>query len=92
MMNLRNHMQQGGPQPMAMASAAAAAPAFNPAQDTRSLIASNMFDAPSVTAAQSSTAASQQRHSANTPSHDAKEKRWLIRYEELQKFHAVSLN
>ena len=92
MMNLRNHMQQGGPQPMAMASAAAAAPAFNPAQDTCSLIASNMFDAPSLAAAQSSTVASQQRHSANTPSHDAKEKRWLIRYEELQQFHAVSLN
>lgn len=92
MMNLRNHMQQGCPQPLAKASAAAAAPAFNPAQDTRSLVASNMFDAPSLAVAQSSTVASQQRHPANTPSHDAKEKRWLIRYEELQQFHAVSLN
>lgn len=94
MMNLRNHMQQGGgSQPIAMSSAdTAAAPVFNPFQHSSSLIASNMMFDVSLAATQSTTVASQQRHSTTTPSHDAKEKRWLIRYEELQQFHAVSFN
>jgi len=93
MMHSQNPMQQGGPHPMAMsAAAAAAAPAFNPTHPTSSLNGNNMmFDAPSLAAASQATTVAPQR-STNTPSHEAKEKRWLIRYEELREFHTVSIN
>jgi hypothetical protein len=50
-----------------------------------------MFDAPSLAAASQATTVAPQR-STNTPSHEAKEKRWLIRYEELREFHTASIN
>ena len=74
------------------AAAAAAAPAFNPTHPTSSLNGNNMmFDAPSLAAASQATTVAPQR-STNTPSHEAKEKRWLIRYEELREFRTVSIN
>jgi hypothetical protein len=92
MMNLRNnHMQQGeGPHPME--AAAAAALAFNhPAQyHTSSLNGINMmFNTPSLAAAASQSTTLAPQRSTNTPSHDAKEKHWIIRYEELREFHVV---
>ena len=97
MMYSQNPMQQqqGGGHHPAMAAAAAAAPAFNPAQHhhTSSLNGINMmFDAPSLAAASQSTTLLAPQRPTNTPSHDAKEKRWLIRYEELREFHKVSYN
>jgi hypothetical protein len=93
MMNLQNnHIQQGGGPNQPMAAAAAVAPAFNlPAQYHTSNSINMMFNAPSLAAASQSTTLAPQR-STNTPRHDAKEKRWIIRYEELRIFHAVGYN
>ena len=89
MMSSQNPMQQGSPHTMAMASAAAAATAFNPAHASSLIGNNNMFDVSSLAVAAQPMTVAPQCHSADTPSHNAKEKRWLIRYEELQQFHMV---